>query len=132
MSKNKRLGVRLAQETLLGIEMLKKEFENDEMFSDLRITNGLAVSQAYLETKDFDNSIWETVIKSDLNKFFDSNIEKLDVVTNLYLEQDVIDGIQMLKGVFPQLSILKVNYVTTSYVIRQMIKGSLLKRRDVI
>lgn len=132
MTANKRLGVRLAQETLFGIEELKKEFQQDEVFSDLRITNGLAVSQSYLETKNFTNEEWEKVIKTSLNKIFDTPNEKLDIVTNLYLNQEVIDGIQNLKKVFPQLEILKVSYVTTSYVIRQMVKGYLLKKKSLI
>lgn len=130
---NKRLGVRLAQETLLGIDELKKELVKDEIFQGIRITNGLVVSQAYLETKNFDKKTWEVVVKKNLNSFFDGDVhEKLNVVTNLYLEEDVINGIMELKHVLVDLSILKVSYVTVSYAIRQMIKGYFLKRHGIL
>ena len=130
---NKRLGVRLAQETLLGINELKKELVKDEIFQGIRITNGLVVSQAYLETKNFDKKTWEVVVKKNLNSFFDGDVhEKLNVVTNLYLEEDVINGIMELKHVLVDLSILKVSYVTVSYAIRQMIKGYFLKRHGIL
>ena len=130
---NKRLGVRLARETLLGIETLKTEISKDEMFQGIRITNGLVVSQAYLETKDFTSSVWEEVIKQNVDGFIESSEhEDLDVVTNLYLENDVIDGITELKSILVALPVLKVSYVTVSYAIRQMVKGYILKRHGVV
>lgn len=119
-----RLAVRLARETKSGINELKEILKNEPLYSGLNLTNGFVVNQAYLETKESD---WEMVIKNP--RIPKDNIDKknLELQTNLDLSQDTIDGINELKRILPQY-LPKVSYVTTSYVIRIIVRSALLKK----
>jgi len=118
-----RLSVRLAKETIQGINELKEILERDVLYTGLNLTNGFVVNQAYQETKNCD---WETIIKK--KRIPKNNVDKrnLELKTNLNLSQEVLDGITELKKELPVY--LDVSYVTTSYVIRLIIKGALLNR----
>ncbi|MDF9412411.1 hypothetical protein E1B06_11970 [Brevibacillus laterosporus] len=119
-----RLAVRLARETKSGINELKEILKSEPLYSGLNLTNGFVVNQAYLETK---NSDWEMVIKNP--RIPKDNIDKknLELQTNLDLSQETIDGINELKKILPQY-LPKVSYVTTSYVIRIIVRSALLKK----
>ncbi|AYB40076.1 hypothetical protein [Brevibacillus laterosporus] len=119
-----RLAVRLAIETKSGINELKEILKSEPLYSGLNLTNGFVVNQAYLETKDSD---WEMVIKNP--RIPKDNIDKknLELQTNLDLSQETIDGINELKKILPQY-LPKVSYVTTSYVIRIIVRSALLKK----
>lgn len=118
-----RLSVRLAKETIEGINELKEILEKDGLYTGLNLTNGFVVNQAYQETK---NSDWKTIIET--KRIPKNNVDKrnLELKTNLNLSQEVIDGINELKKELPEY--LEVSYVTTSYVIRLIIRGALLNR----
>jgi len=121
--KTMRLSVRLAKETLHGINELKEILGRDSLYTGLNLTNGFVVNKAYQETK---NSDWKTIIET--KRVPQQNVDKkpLEVKTNLTLSQEVIDGINELKKEIP--SYLDVSYVTTSYIIRLIIRGALLNR----
>jgi len=118
-----RLSVRLAGETIQGIIEIKKLLENETVYAGLNLTNGFVVNQVYQETK---NSDCQLTIKT--KRFPKGNVDKgnLEVKTNLTLSQETIDGINRLKKELPDY--LDVSYVTTSYVIRLIIKVALLNR----
>lgn len=118
-----RLSVRLAKETIQGINELKEILERDSLYTGLNLTNGFVVNQAYQETK---NSNWKTIIET--KRIPQNNVDKrnLELKTNLNLSQEVVDGINELKKELPDY--LYVSYVTTSYVIRLIIRGALLNR----
>ena len=123
-----RLSVRLARETIEGISELKSILEQESVYSELRLTNGFVVGMAYEETK---NVNWEKVINT--KRVPKNNVDRnsLDIKTNLVLRQDVIEGINNLKKVLPQY-LPEVSYVTTSYVIRVMVRAALLKRENIL
>lgn len=121
-----RLSVKLANETLLGIRELKEVLKQDEKFKGLRITNGVAVDQSFLDVKEFDD--WNAVIIKKI-KYNNQNIES-EVRTDLTINENTKNEIERLKKVFPD--ILGVSYVTTPYVIRLVIKASLLLRAGEI
>ncbi|WP_281193125.1 hypothetical protein [Erysipelothrix rhusiopathiae] len=123
-----RLNVRLARETLMGIQELKEILQLDPNYSGLIITNGFVVNKAFQETKDIN---WEEVILSKRPVNQNLKMENLDVRTNLNVSEEVIDGINDLKLLFPSI-LTEVSYVTTSFVIRMIIRGSLLKREGNI
>ena len=126
-----RLSVRLAKETIDGISELKQNLENESTYSGLRITNGFVVGIAYEETKDFANDTWGEVIRT--KRIPKNNVDKksLEIKTNLVLSQDVVDGINKKKKILPNY-LPEVSYVTTSYVIRVMVRAALLKRERKI
>lgn len=119
-----RLGVRLAAETKNGINELKTILKNEKEYEGLNITNGFAVNRAFIETKGSD---WEKIIKSP--EIITKNVDKknLNIQTNLDVSQETIDEINELKKVFPKY-LPQISYVTTSYVIRIVIRSALLKR----
>lgn len=118
-----RLSVRLAKETLDGIHELKEILKKDDLYTGLKLTNGFVVKKAYQETK---GSNWEDVLKAERVPKNNVNEKKLELKTNLNLSQEVIDGINELKKILPNY--LTVSYVTTSFVIRIIIRAALLKR----
>lgn len=129
-----RLTVRLALDTLCGIEELKTELGTEELNIGLNLTNGFVINQAFYDTQDID---WEKVFLSPMK--FDNSIEVNPASTrnNLNLQEDVVEGISELKLVFPKvINKLRpanpIKYVTTGYVVRMLIKGSLMKRRGLI
>lgn len=117
-----RLSVKLAGETLSGIQDLKEMLLDDENFGDLRITNGFAVDQAFIDVKDFKN--WDAVIIKKIK--YQNEKPSSEVRTDLNISEQTKNQIEQLKKVFPD--ILGVSYVTTPYVIRLVIKASLLIR----
>lgn len=117
-----KLSVRLARETIQGISELKGILEEDSRFAGLSLTNGFVVNQAYQEAK---NSDWKTVIGT--KRVPKDSKEILEVKTNLTLSQATIDGINEMKKELPQY-FEDVSYVTTSYVIRLIIRGALILR----
>ncbi|EAC9603103.1 hypothetical protein KEB92_001471 [Listeria monocytogenes] len=119
-----KLSVRLARETIHGINELKNLLEKEDRYKGTSLTNGFVVNQAYDETKDTAN--WKKVIKTIRHPKDDKEI--LEVKTNLTLSQATIDGINDLKKIFPEY--LDVSYVTTSFVIRIIIRGALILRDD--
>ena len=125
-----RLSVRLARETLEGIEELKKAISVEPVYKGLRITNGFVVDKAFNETSDYNNREWEQVIKSNRTPNEELEKDKLEVKTNLILNKQTVKGINHLKEIFPSLDVLSVSYVTNSYVIRQIVKGALLKHDE--
>ncbi|NKC59071.1 hypothetical protein HED34_03730 [Vagococcus fluvialis] len=122
-----RLSIRLAKETLEGIEELKKIISIKPMYKGLRITNGFVVDKAFNETSNFNKNDWEQVIKSNRTPNETLKKDKLEIKTNLLLDEQTVKGINYLKELFPTLDVLSVSYVTNSYVIRQIVKGALLK-----
>jgi hypothetical protein len=123
-----RLSVRLARETVEGISELKSILEQESIYSELRLTNGFVVGIAYEETKDVN---WEKVINTKRVPKNNVDRKSLDIKTNLVLRQDVVEGINDLKKILPQY-LNEVSYVTTSYVIRVMVRASLLKRENIL
>lgn len=119
-----RLSVRLARETIEGISELKSILEQESIYSELRLTNGFVVGVAYEETKSVN---WEKVINTKRVPKNNVDRKSLEIKTNLVLRQDVIEGINNLKKILPQY-LPEVSYVTTSYVIRIMVRAALLKR----
>ena len=117
-----KLSVRLARETMQGINELKEILEDDIQFSGLSLSNGFVVNQAYQEAKDSD---WEIIIET--KRRGKQTKEILEVKTNLTLSQATIDGINELKKVLPQY-FEEISYVTTSFVIRLIIRAALIKR----
>lgn len=117
-----RLSVKLANETLLGIYELKEILKQDEKFNGLRITNGVAVDQSFLDIKNFDD--WNTVIIKKI-KYNSQDVDS-EVRTDLTINENTKNEIDRLKKIFPD--ILGVSYVTTPYVIRLVVKASLLIR----
>lgn len=117
-----KLSVRLARETIQGINELKRILEEDSQFAGLSLTNGFVVNQAYQEAK---NSDWKTVIET--KRVPKDSKEILEVKTNLTLSQATIEGINEMKKELPQY-LESVSYVTTSYVIRLIIRGALIHR----
>lgn len=118
-----KLSVRLARETIHGINELKDILEKEDRYKGTSLTNGFVVNQAYEETKKIN---WEDVISA--KRIPKDNKEILEVKTNLTLSQATIDGINELKQELPQY--LDVSYVTTSFVIRLIIRGALLLRDE--
>lgn len=123
-----RLSVRLARETVEGISELKSILEQESIYSELRLTNGFVVGVAYEETKDVN---WEKVINTKRVPKNNVDRKSLDIKTNLVLRQDVVEGINDLKKILPQY-LNEVSYVTTSYVIRVMVRAALLKRENIL
>ena len=129
-----RLTVRLALDTLSGIEELKVELGKEELNIGLNLTNGFVINQAFYDTQGIN---WEEVLISPMK--FDNSIEVNPTSTrnNLNLQEEVIDGINELKTIFPDvINKLRpenpIKYVTTGYVIRLIIKGSLMRRKGLI
>lgn len=122
-----RLSVRLAKETLDGISELKSELEKETIYSGLRLTNGFVVGIAFEETKKFQEETWNQIINTKRVPKNDVDRNALNIKTNLVLNQSVVDGINKLKTIFPRY-LSEVSYVTTSYVIRVMVRAALLKR----
>ncbi len=122
-----RLSVRLARETLGGISELKNELEKESTYSGLRLTNGFVVGMAFEETKDFEDELWGQIINTKRVPRNNVDRNSLEVKTNLVLNQDVIDGIDRLKQVLPKY-LPEISYVTTSYVIRVVVRAALLNR----
>ena len=116
-----KLSVRLARETIHGINELKEILDKEDRYKGTSLTNGFVVNQAYEETKEIN---WEDVIS--VKRIPKDSKEILEVKTNLTLSQATIDGINELKKELPQY--LDVSYVTTSFVIRLIIRGALLLR----
>lgn len=123
-----RLSVRLARETIEGISELKSILEQESIYTGLRLTNGFVVGIAYEETKDVD---WQKVLQTKRVPKNNVDRKSLEVKTNLVLRQEVVDGITDLKNLFPQY-LTEVSYVTTSYVIRIMVRAALLKRENLL
>lgn len=117
-----RLSVKLANETLLGIYELKEILKQEEKFTGLRITNGVAVDQSFLDIKNFDD--WNAVIIKKI-KYNSQDVDS-EVRTDLTISENTKNEIDRLKKIFPD--ILGVSYVTTPYVIRLVVKASLLIR----
>lgn len=117
-----KLSVRLARETMQGINELKEILEEDIQFAGLSLSNGFVVNQAYQEAKDSD---WEIIIET--KRRGKQTKEILEVKTNLTLSQATIDGINELKKILPQY-FEDISYVTTSFVICLIIIAALLKR----
>lgn len=129
---NMRLSVRLANETISGIKELKKFYEKNNPTSELRITNGATVGLALRELKQqssLEEYDWESIIFG--NQFLDKNqkAEKSDIKTNLTLADDVVEDITKLKDILPKYT--KTNYVTTSYVIRIIVRATLKKNNFI-
>lgn len=129
-----RLTVRLALDTLCGIEELKAELGKEELNIGLNLTNGFVINQAFYDTKEID---WERVFLSPMK--FDNNMDINPASTrnNLNLQEEVVEGISDLKMVFPEIinklrPANPIKYVTTGYVVRMIVKGSLMKRRELI
>ena len=123
-----RLAVRLAIETRNSIEALKEEIKSTGEFDNLRLTNGFVINQAYLDCKKITNeNKWDIVLKSD-SQVEERNAPKTR--TDLQVNQTTIDGIAELKKILPQYT--ETSYVTTSFVIRMIVRGSLLVRRGKI
>ena len=72
---------------------------------------------------------WESIIFG--NQFLNKNqkAEKSDIKTNLTLADDVVDDINKLKDILPRYT--KTNYVTTSYVIRMIVRATLKKNNFI-
>ncbi|HEM4700897.1 TPA: hypothetical protein U1032_000585 [Streptococcus suis] len=123
-----RLAVRLAIETRNSIEVLKKEIGATGEFDNLRLTNGFVVNQAYLDCRKItDENNWDKVLESG------SQVEERyapKTRTDLQVNQTTIDGIAELKKILPQYT--ETSYVTTSFVIRMIVRGSLLVRHGKI
>lgn len=119
-----RLAVRLATETKNSIEALKEEMKATGNYDNLYLTNGFVVNQAYLDCKSItENKKWQIVLASD-SQIEERNAPKTR--TDLQVNQTTIDGISELKQILPQYT--DTSYVTTSFVIRIIIRGSLLIR----
>lgn len=123
-----RLAVRLAIETRNSIGALKEEIKATGEFDNLYLTNGFVVNQAYLDSKKItDEQNWDKVLK------FGSQVEERSAPktrTDLQVNQTTIDGIAELKKILPQYT--ETSYVTTSFVIRMIVRGSLLIRHGKI
>lgn len=121
-----KIGIRLSSEALNGIAELK-DFYNENNFMDgLKITNGATIGIALMEIKHkapLNKYDWESVIYG--NKFLGINnkAEKSSIRTSLTLDEDVISDINELKTIFPHFT--KTKYVTTSYVIRIIVRAAL-------
>lgn len=129
---NMRLSVRLANETISGIKELKKFYEKNNPTSEFRITNGATVGLALRELKQqssLEEYDWESIIFG--NQFLDKNqkAEKSDIKTNLTLADDVVEDITKLKDILPEYT--KTKYVTTSYVIRIIVRATLKKNNFI-
>ena len=123
-----RLAVRLAIETRNSIDTLKKEIKATGEFDNLRLTNGFVINQAYLDCKKItDENKWDTVLKSG-SQVEERNAPKTR--TDLQVNQTTIDGIAELKKILSLYT--KTSYVTTSFVIRMIVRGSLLVRHGKI
>lgn len=123
-----RLAVRLAIETRNSIEALKEEIKSTGEFDNLRLTNGFVINQAYLDCKKITNeNKWDIVLKSG-SQVEERNAPKTR--TDLQVNQITIEGIAELKKILPQYT--ETSYVTTSFVIRMIVRGSLLVRRGKI
>lgn len=123
-----RLAVRLAIETRNSIDALKKEIKATGEFDNLHLTNGFVVNQAYLDSKKITaEQKWDKVLK------FGSQVEERSAPktrTDLQVNQTTIDGIAELKKILPLYT--ETSYVTTSFVIRMIVRGSLLVRHGKI
>lgn len=123
-----RLAVRMAIETRNSIEILKNELKESGNFDNLRITNGFIVNMAYIDSKLITkNSKWSKVVS--LASQIDER-KSPKTRTDLQVNQTTIDGIIALKQILPQYT--NTNYVTTSFVIKMIIMGSLLIRQNKI
>lgn len=127
-----RLTVRLALDTLCGIQELKEELEKDDLNNGLKLTNGFVINQSYYDSKDMDwKEVLQSPIKFDLNK----NVNPASTRNNLELQEEVINGIKELKMLLPTLINeirpgTPIKYVTTGYTIKVMIKGALIKKKE--
>lgn len=123
-----RLAVRLAIETRDSIKALKEEIKATGEFDNLYLTNGFVVNQAYLDSKKITaEQNWDKVLK------FGSQVEERSAPktrTDLQVNQTTIDGIAELKKILPQYT--ETSYVTTSFIIRMIVRGSLLIRHGKI
>nr|WP_014573487.1 hypothetical protein [Lactococcus cremoris]AEV59858.1 hypothetical protein [Lactococcus cremoris] len=123
-----RLAVRLAIETRESINTLKEEIKSTGEFDNLHLTNGFVVNQAYLDSKKITSEKkWDKVLK------FGSQVEERNAPktrTDLQVNQTTIDGITELKKVLSQYT--ETGYITTSFVIKMIVRGSLLVRHGKI
>ncbi|EHN58127.1 hypothetical protein [Oenococcus kitaharae] len=120
--------VRLSIDTLKGIKILKKNYENE--FNGLKLNQGYVVSKAFIDTKSNlkDGESWKKIRdeKFPLGDF--NGIEKTEESrTTLDLSDDVLKGIDKMKQDLP--GPFSVNWVTTGYCIRLIVKAGLLKLR---
>ncbi len=123
-----RLAIRLAIETRNSIEALKEEIKETGNFEGLVLTNGFIVNQACLDCKSItEDNKWEIVLEAGSQ--VDERIAP-KTRTDLNVSQETIDGINKLKEILPQYT--ETSYVTTSFVIKMMVRGSLLKRHNKI
>lgn len=119
-----RLAVRLAIETKNSIETLKEEMKATGNYDNLHLTNGFVINQAYLDCKKItEDKKWEIVLASG-SQVEERNAPKTH--TDLQVNQTTIDGISELKQILPQYT--DTSYVTTSFVLRMIVRGSLLIR----
>ncbi|WP_332238478.1 nucleotide pyrophosphatase [Sporolactobacillus sp. KGMB 08714] len=121
--------VRLSIDTLKGIKILKKNYENE--FNGLKLNQGYVVSKAYIDTKSSlkDGECWKK-IRDEKFPLDDLNgIEKTEESrTTLDLNDDVLKGIDKMKQDLP--GSFSVKWVTTGYCIRLIVKAGLLKLRS--
>lgn len=121
-----KIGIRLSSEALNGIAELKDFYNGNNLMDELKITNGATTGLALLEIKqkaslkEYD---WESVIYGNMFLGKNNKAEKSSIRTSLTLDEDVISDINQLKIVFPQFT--KTKYVTTSYVIRIIVRTAL-------
>jgi len=127
-----KIGIRLSREAMSGIEELKKIYQESDALDEMRITNGATIGLALRElkkTNSLENWDWESVIFG--NQFVDKNskAEKSEIRTSLTLNDDIIKDIEKLKKIFPNYTMTK--YVTTSYVIRIIVRAALMQKNKI-
>ncbi|ELY5747354.1 hypothetical protein RYR35_000578 [Streptococcus iniae] len=127
-----RLSIRLSNEAISGIRELKSYYEKNNPTDELKVTNGATIGLALRELKQqspLEKYDWESIIFG--NQFLNKNqkAEKSDIKTNLTLADDVVDDINKLKDILPRYT--KTNYVTTSYVIRIIVRATLKKNNFI-
>ena len=123
-----RLAIRLAIETRNSIEALKEEIKSTGEFDNLRLTNGFVINQAYLDCRKItDENKWDTVLKS-VSQVEERNAPKTR--TDLQVNQATMDGIAELKKLLPRYT--ETSYVTTSFILKMIVRGSLLVRHGKI
>ena len=118
-----RFTVVLAFESLVMMKKLKSILEKEEKFLGLKITNGTIVNEAFKDIKDVED--WSEIIDYKLNLEVPSDLEE-SKKTNLNLDDYAAKEIERLKKELPD--IVGTSYITTPYVIRIVLKASLLKR----
>ena len=127
-----KIGIRLSREALTGIEELKKIYQENEKLDEMRITNGATIGLALHELKQIDSLNdwdWGPIIFG--NQFVDKNhkAEKSEIRTSLTLNENTLEDIDVLKKILPKYTSTK--YVTTSYVIRIIVRAALKQQNRV-